>query len=65
MSVHRTFNTLDPKLEIAVAQKPEGTVKIMVYEGDKTKLEFTMERKNAFDFAMEMLQHVYRLGEAG
>lgn len=64
MPVHRTFETLDPKLEIAVAQKPEGVLKIMVYKGDVTQLEFTLDRKNAFNFAMEILQHAYRLGEA-
>jgi hypothetical protein len=25
----------------------------------------TMERQAAFQFAMEILQHIYRLGEAG
>ncbi len=63
--VHRTFKTLEPKGEIAVAQKPEGVLKMMIYTGSVTHFEFTMESKAAFDFAMEILQHAYRLGETG
>lgn len=61
--VHRTFQTLEPKGEIAVAQKPEGVLKIMLYTGSVTHFEFTLTRENAFNFAMEILQHAYRLGE--
>ena len=61
--MHRTFETLEPKGEIAVAQKPEGVLKIMVYKGSVTQFEVTMTRENAFNLAMEILQHAYRLGE--
>ena len=30
---HRTYKTLEPAGEIAVVQRPEGTVKILVYAG--------------------------------
>ena len=30
---HRTYKTLDPAGEIAVVQRPEGTVKIVFYTG--------------------------------
>jgi hypothetical protein len=63
--VHRTFKTLEPAGEIAVAQRPEGVLKVMLYTGEVTHFEFTIDRKSAFDFAMEILQHAYRLGEAG
>lgn len=64
---HRTYKTLDPAGEIAVVQRPEGVLKVVVYTGTgekkKQHFEFTLERQAAFDFAMEMLQHAYRLGE--
>ena len=66
--IHRTFQTLEPAGEIAVAQRPEGTVKVVFYTGSGEKkrehLGVTLDRKNAFDLAMEMLQHLYRLGAA-
>jgi len=67
--VHRTYNTLKPeKGEIAVVQRPEGVLKIVVYTGSgvtqKEHAEVLLDRKTAFDFAMELLQHAYRLGEA-
>jgi len=62
--VHRTFKTLTPAGEIAVAQRPEGVLKVMIYTGKVTHFEFELDRQNAFDFAMEILQHAYRLGEA-
>jgi len=62
--MHRTFKILEPKGEIAVAQRPENVLKIMVYTGSVTHFEFTIDRQNAFDLAMEILQHAYRLGEA-
>jgi hypothetical protein len=61
--MHRTFETLEPKGEIAVAQKPEGVLKMMLYTGSTTHFEFTITRENAFNLAMEILQHAYRLGE--
>jgi hypothetical protein len=67
--VHRTFKTLEPKGEIAVVQRPEGVLKIVVYTGSgekrKEHSELLLERNAAFDFAMEILQHAYRLGAAG
>jgi hypothetical protein len=64
----RTFSTLEPKGEVAVAQRPEG-LKLILYTGSGVKKEehmgVTMDRQAAFQFAMEILQHVYRLGEAG
>ncbi len=65
--VHRTYKTLEPAGEIAVVQRPEGVLKVVVYtgSGEKQKEHFsiTLDRQAAFDFAMEMLQHAYRLGE--
>jgi len=65
--VHRTYKTLEPPGEIAVVQRPEGVLKVVVYtgSGEKQKEHFsiTLDRQAAFDFAMEMLQHAYRLGE--
>jgi hypothetical protein len=60
---HRTYVTLEPKGEIAVAQKPEGVIKIMIFTGKVTHFEFTLDGKNAFSLAMEILQHAYRLGQ--
>jgi hypothetical protein len=66
--VHRTFKTLEPAGEISVVQRPEGKVKVVVYTGtgkdSKEIFGVTMDRKAAFDLAMEMLQHLYRLGAA-
>ena len=64
----RTFATLEPKGEMAVAPRPEG-LKLVFYTGSGAKkkehIGVTMEGQAAFQFAMEILQHVYRLGEAG
>ena len=64
---HRTYKTLDPAGEIAVVQRPEGVLKVLLYTGSGEKKkqhhEFTLDRQAAFDFAMEMLQHAYRVGE--
>ena len=64
----RMFSTLEPKGEMAVAPRPEG-LKLILYTGSGAKKEehigVTMDRQAAFQFAMEILQHVYRLGEAG
>jgi hypothetical protein len=63
---HRTYKTLEPAGEIAVVQRPEGTVKVVVYRGSgaasKTVMELTLERQEAFNLAMEMLQQTYRAG---
>jgi hypothetical protein len=63
---HRTYKTLEPAGEIAVVQRPEGVLKVVVYTGSgekkKQHFELTLERQAAFDFAMELLQHAYRLG---
>jgi len=67
-SAHRTYKTLDPAGEIAVVQRPEGELKVVVYTGtgakQKEHVAITLERQAAFDFAMELLQHAYRVGEA-
>jgi hypothetical protein len=66
--VHRTYNTLEPAGEIAVVQRPEGVLKVVVYTGSGEEKEehfsIQLDRHNAFDLAMEMLQHAYRLGKA-
>ncbi len=59
----RTYQVQEPKCEIAVAQRPEG-LKVMLFTEKETKFEFTLNRQNAFNLAMEILQHAYRLGEA-
>lgn len=56
---HRTYKTLEPAGEIAVVQRPEGTVKILVYAGS-AHTEVTLDREAAFNFAMEILQQSYR-----
>jgi hypothetical protein len=64
----RLFKTLEPKGEVAVAPRPEG-LKLILYTGSGAKkvehFGVTLDREAAFQFAMEILQHVYRLGEAG
>ena len=63
-----TFSTLEPKGEVSVAPRPEG-LKLILYTGSgatkKEHIGVTLDRQTAFQFAMEILQHVYRLGEAG
>jgi hypothetical protein len=59
---HRVFETFEPKGEIAVAQRPDKLVKIVHYPKTGDKLEIVMEKDKAFNFAMEILQQVYRLG---
>jgi hypothetical protein len=63
---HRTYKTLEPEGEIAVVQRPEGTVKILFYTcsgADRTcHSEVVLEKDQAFNFAMEILQHAYRVG---
>jgi hypothetical protein len=67
-SRHRTYKTLDPAGEIAVVQRPEGVLKVVLYTGtgekQKQHFEFTLDRQAAFDLAMEILQQAYRVGEA-
>lgn len=65
---HRTYKTLKPKGEIAVVQRPEGALKIVVYtsSGEKKREEHTeilLDHHNAFELAMEILQQAYRLGQ--
>jgi hypothetical protein len=61
--------TLEPEGEIAVVQRPEGTVKIVFYtcsgEEKTCHLEVTLDRDQAFNFAMELLQQTYRVGSEG
>ena len=65
---HRTYETLKPKGEIAVVQRPEGVIKIVVYTGSGEKqiehMEIILDHHNAFNLAMEILQQSYRLGMA-
>jgi len=67
MTQQLTYKTLSPEGEIAVAQRPEGILKIMVYTGTgeakEEHTEILLDRHNAFNLAMEILQHVYRLGQ--
>jgi hypothetical protein len=66
---HRTYKTLEPEGEVAVVQRPEGNVKILFYTcsgADKTcHTEVLLEREQAFNFAMEILQQAYRVGAEG
>ncbi len=61
---HRTYPTLEPKGEITIVPRPENVVKIVFYPASGDHLELVLEKKAAFDLAMEMLQHLYRMGEA-
>ncbi len=64
---HRTYKTLAPAGEIAVVQRPEGVLKLVVYTGSGAKQkehsEIVIDHRNAFQLAMEILQHAYRLGQ--
>jgi hypothetical protein len=65
---HHTFNTLEPEGEVGVVERPEGKVKLVFFTGagadQKEIFGALMDRINAFNLAMEMLQHLYRLGAA-
>jgi hypothetical protein len=61
---HRTFKVHSPEGEIAVVQRPDKLLKVVFYPKGGKHLEFLFEKQDAFDLAMEMLQHLYRLGEA-
>ena len=61
---HRTFKVHSPEGEIAVVQRPDKLLKVVFYPKRGDHLEFLFEKQDAFDLAMEMLQHLYRLGEA-
>ncbi len=65
--MHRTYKTLEPGGEVAVVQRPEGKLKLVFYtcSGEKRDChsEIVLDHKNAFDRAMEILQHAYRLGQ--
>jgi hypothetical protein len=62
---HRTYKTLEPEGELAVVQRPEGTVKILFYTcsgADRScHTEAVLDREAAFNFAMEILQQTYRV----
>ncbi|MCL4504000.1 MAG: hypothetical protein M1438_19415 [Deltaproteobacteria bacterium] len=64
---HRTYKTLEPEGEVAVVQRPEGKIKIVFYtcsgETRDCHSEMVLDHRNAFDLAMEILQHAYRLGQ--
>lgn len=64
---HRTYKTLTPAGEIAVVQRPEGVLKLVLYTGtgekQKEHSEILIDHRNAFELAMEILQHAYRLGQ--
>jgi hypothetical protein len=59
---HRTFKVHSPEGEIAVVQRPGNLTKVVFYPKSGDHLELELEKKEAFDLAMEMLQHIYRLG---
>ena len=61
-SSHRTFKVQTPEGEIAVVQRPGNLTKVVFYPKTGDHLELLMEKQAAFDFAMEMLQQIYRLG---
>jgi hypothetical protein len=65
--VHRTYKTIEPAGEVAVVQRPEGTVKLLFYtcsgEEQDCHTEVSLDRNEAFNFAMEILQHAYRAGQ--
>jgi hypothetical protein len=65
---HRTFKTLEPAGEVGVVERPEGAIKVVFFTGSgATQKEIfgaVIDRKEAFNLAMEMLQHLYRLGAA-
>jgi hypothetical protein len=61
-SSHRTFKVNSPEGEIAVVQRPGNLTKIVFYPKGGNHLEILMDKQAAFDFAMEMLQQIYRLG---
>ena len=50
---HRTYKTLEPEGEIAVVQRPEGVLKIVVYTGtgvkQKEHTEIILDHRNAFE----------------
>jgi hypothetical protein len=63
---HRTYKTIEPTGEVAAVQRPEGAIKLLFYtcngETKSCHTEITMDRDAAFNFAMEILQHAYRVG---
>ncbi len=60
---HRTYKVHSPEGEIAIVQRPDKMVKVVFYPKKGEHLELIFEKQDAFDLAMEMLQHLYRLGE--
>ena len=65
-ATHRTFPINEPKGEIAVVERPDNLIKLVIYpeSGEKSHQDLLLDKKAAFDLAMEMLQHLYRLGES-
>jgi hypothetical protein len=59
---NRTFKVQSPEGEIAVVQRPGNLTKVVFYPKGGDHLELILEKQAAFDLAMEMLQHIYRLG---
>ncbi len=59
---HRTFPAFEPKGEIAVSEQPNNRIKIVLYPETGDKFSLILEKESAFNLAMEILQHVYRLG---
>lgn len=60
---HRTFQVFEPKGEIAVVERPDRLLKVVFYPQKGDKMELILEKDHAFNLAMELLQHLYRLGE--
>ena len=67
ISAPRTFRTLDPAGEIALVPRPKGVFQVVLYTGRggkrKEHCSITLDRRTAFDFAMELLKHAYRVGD--
>jgi hypothetical protein len=61
-TTHRTFKVQSPEGEIAVVQRPGNLAKVVFYPKGGEHLELLLEKQDAFDLAMEILQHIYRLG---
>lgn len=63
-----TYRTLNPAGEIALVQRSKDVFKVVFYTGkgkkQKEHCAITLKRRAAFDFAMELLKHTYRVGEA-
>jgi len=64
--IHRTFKMLEPGGEVEVVERPEGKVKLVFFTGagadQKEIFGAVIDRQDAFHLAMEILQHLHRLG---